>query len=222
MLRRAFPALLALTLAACGNLVPGGRAPARPQLATPRPVAVSTEARQCLAELNAAGARFSPVADRYYGAGCSTVGTVSLAALQGDEARFALAHLGPVTCPLAETTAAWARYGVDRAARQVLGSPLAKIETMGSYSCRDVAGSGRRSAHATAQAIDVAAFILADGRRVSVLSGWNEGTMQERRFLRLVHQSACRRFGTVLGPDYNAAHKNHLHLEAGHAGGFCR
>jgi hypothetical protein len=222
MLRRALPALLVLALAACGNLVPGGRAPAKPQLATPRPIAVNPEARQCLAELGAAGARFSPVADRYYGAGCSTVGTVSLAALQGDDARFALANLGPVTCPLAETTAAWARFGVDRAARQVLGSALARIETMGSYSCRDVAGSGRRSAHATAQAIDVAAFILADGRRVSVLGNWIDGNAQERRFLRLVHQSACRRFGTVLGPDYNAAHKNHLHLEAGHAGGFCR
>jgi hypothetical protein len=222
MVRRFALACLALALAACGSLVPDGRAPATPQVRAPRPVAVSAESRQCLAALSADGAGFSPVADRYYGAGCANVGTVTLTALQGDEARFSLANLGPVTCPLAETTAAWARFGVDRAARQVLGSPLARIETFGSYSCRDVAGSGRRSAHATAQAIDVSAFVLADGRRVSVLADWSDGTAPERQFLRLVHASACKRFGTVLGPDYNAAHKDHFHVEAGRSGAFCR
>jgi hypothetical protein len=183
---------------------------------------VTPQAQQCLADLGTTGAAFSPVSDRYYGAGCSTVGTVNLSAIQGDAGRFSLANMGPVACPLAETTAAWARFGVDRAAREVFGIPLARIETMGSYSCRDVAGSNRRSAHATARAIDVSAFILADGRRISVLSGWSGTTWQEQRFLRLIHASACKRFGTVLGPDYNAAHHDHLHLEAGPAGGFCR
>jgi len=37
----------------------------------------------------------------------------------------------------------------------------------------------------------------------------------------VVHDSACKRFGTTLGPQYNAAHKNHLHLEADGAA-FCR
>ncbi|GGD90207.1 hypothetical protein GCM10011515_07280 [Tsuneonella deserti] len=215
-------ALLPLSLAACGPLVPEGSSTVRAPVSAPRPAAVSSDARQCLAALGAAGAGFSPVSDRYYGAGCSTVGTVSLSELQGDEARFTLANLGPVACPLAETAAAWARFGVDRAARQVFGSGLVRIETMGSYSCRDVAGSSRRSAHATARAIDVSAFILADGRRVSILGDWSDGSRQEREFLRLVHQSACRRFGTVLGPDYNAAHKDHLHLEAGAPASFCR
>src|SRR3546814_8924271 len=63
-------------------------------------------------------------------------------------------------------------------------------------------------------AIDISAFVLADGRRISVLDDWNGGTPAERRFLRIVHQSACKRFGTVLGPDYNSAHENHFHLEA--------
>ena len=130
MFRGASPAVMALVLSSCGSLVPGTHAPAQPELRTPRPAAVTFEARQCLSQLGASGARFSPVADRYYGAGCSTVGTVSLSALQGDAARFSLANLGPVGCQLAEATAAWARFGVDRAARQVLGSPLARIETI--------------------------------------------------------------------------------------------
>jgi hypothetical protein len=183
---------------------------------TPRP-----EARQCLASLGASKANFTPLPDQYYGAGCSTLNTVKLAGLRSDDAALALSNLGPVTCPLASTFADWARYGVDRAARQVLGSPLVRIETMGSYSCRNVAGSGRRSAHATANAIDVAAFVLADGRRISLTGQWDKGNARERQFLSLVHQSACKRFGTVLGPAYNAAHRDHFHLElSGRA--YCR
>ena len=59
----------------------------------------------------------------------------------------------------------------------------------------------------------VAAFVLADGRRITVLNGWNSPDPAEREFLRTVHQSACRRFGTTLGPDFNAAHRNHLHVD---------
>ncbi|MGN3974090.1 extensin family protein [Tsuneonella sp. SYSU-LHT278] len=225
MVRKLVP-LLALSLGACGNLVPDGRAPARPQAqAAPRAVAVSPQANACFSELGATGANFSPVPDRYYGAGCSTVGTVSLTALQGDAARFQLTNLGPVSCPLADAMAAWARFGIDRAAREMLGSALVRIETMGSYNCRTVAGSARLSAHATAEAIDVAGFVLADGRRISVLGGWNGGTDAERQFLRVIHASACRRFGMILGPDYNAAHRDHFHLEAPRSSGgngFCR
>jgi hypothetical protein len=183
---------------------------------TPRP-----EARQCLANLGATRADFTPLPDQYFGAGCSTVNAVRLASLQGDYAELELSNLGPVTCPLAETFAAWARFGVDRAARQILGSALVRIETMGSYNCRNVEGTARRSAHATANAIDVSAFVLADGRRITVLGDWYDGAPAERQFLQIVHASACKRFGTTLGPGYNAAHHNHFHLELS-GNSFCR
>jgi len=159
--------------------------------------------------------------DRYFGGGCTNLGTVRLASLRSDTAQLALSNLGPVTCSMANEFAGWARFGVDRAAQAILGARLAKIETFGSYSCRTVAGSGRLSGHASANAIDVAAFVLEDGRRISVLDDWNGGTPEERQFLRVVHTSACKRFGTVLGPNYNAAHRNHFHLEAD-AAAFCR
>ena len=177
--------------------------------------------QQCLAKLSAAGASYSPLPNRVDGPGCTQINSVSLTGLQGDAGRFGIANLGPVTCETANTFAGWVRFGVDRAARQYLGSPLARVETMGSYACRNIAGSTRRSAHARAEAIDIAAFVLEDGRRVSVLDDWNNGTGAEREFLRVVSRSACKRFGTVLGPEYNAAHANHLHLEIG-GGSFCR
>ncbi len=221
---RQFLAILPLlaALSACVDIPQTSRQPgvrtssSTSSYASPTPVN-----RQCLSELGATQANFTAVPDQYFGAGCSTLGSVKLQTLRSDNATLSLSNLGPVTCPLASTFAGWARYGVDRAARQILGSRLVRIETMGSYACRNVAGTGRRSAHATAQAIDVSAFVLADGRRISVLQGWNAFSDEERRFLRIVHQSACKRFGTVLGPEYNEAHRDHFHLEAG-GKSFCR
>ena len=177
------------------------------------PVARTGEDAQCLSKLGNAGAQFSPLPDRYLGEGCTNLGTVQLASLASDSASLSVTNLGPVTCQVSHAFAGWARYGVDRAARQILGSGLRTIETMGSYSCRNVAGSSRRSGHASGAAIDVSGFVLEDGRRITLKAGWNGGNEREREFLRVVQSSACKRFGTVLGPDYNSAHNDHLHLE---------
>ncbi|MDE2436708.1 MAG: extensin family protein [Sphingomonadales bacterium] len=221
MKERLAPLSLVTLLAAC-NAIPQAEAPQRAAVrqsttyVTPRP-----EVRQCLANLSAERARFTPIPDQYYGAGCSTLGAVRLSSLRSDETDLDLTNLGPVTCPLANTFADWARFGVDRAAQQILGSALVRIETMGSYNCRNVAGSSHRSAHATASAIDVSGFVLADGRRITISGDWNSTSPRVRSFLTTIHTSACKRFGTVLSPAYNTAHQNHLHLELS-ASPFCR
>ncbi len=211
---------LTLALAAC---VGAPEAPQRrPSRTSMDRIAPRLDQRQCLASLSRSDATFTALPDQYYGAGCSTLGTVRLNYLRSDSAQLQLSNLGPVTCPLASTFTGWARFGVDRAARQILGSPLAKIETMGSYSCRTVAGTERMSAHATANAIDIGGFLLADGRRINVLRDWNNPSPQVRAFLRTVRDSGCKRFDTVLSPDYNLAHRDHLHLEVGGTKAFCR
>lgn len=221
---RLHPALLTpllLAVAGCGAS-PETRAPARTntQAGIPTISQMRPEAVQCQSELGKSGASFAPLPDKYYGPGCSALNAVKLDGIGGDNGQFLVTNLGPLACPAANTLAGWARFGVDRAARQIMGSPLKRIETMGSYACRNVAGTGRLSAHARAQAVDVSAFVLADGRRISVREGW-AASPKEREFLRTVHQSACKRFGTVLGPDYNAAHHDHLHLEFG-GSSYCR
>ena len=215
-------AISALLLGAC-SVLPDGNAPGKAVVSrsTTSTLAPRPQTRACLADLGSKRASFTPLPDQYYGAGCSTLGTVRLANLRSDHATLALSNLGPVTCPLADTFASWARFGVDRAAQQILGSPVVRIETMGSYNCRNVAGSGRRSAHATANAIDVSGFVLADGRRITVSNDWRAQSPKVRSFFTAIHTSACKRFGVVLGPEYNAAHRDHLHLElGGHA--FCK
>lgn len=119
-----------------------------------------------------------------------------------------------VTCPVAAALELWRRDSAAPAARAILGSELVRIEHLGAYSCRRMYGGadGPWSEHAAANAIDIAAFVLADGRRISVLGDW-EGTDAEANFLRAVRDGACRSFATVLSPDYNAAHANHFHLD---------
>ncbi|WP_082924513.1 extensin family protein [Croceicoccus pelagius] len=211
--------VLALMLAACASDRP---TPPRTTTSAPaaRPV-TTAEARICRRELAEQGADFVPLDDLLTGGGCSSTNAVTLFHLAGDNGRFEVTNAKRIACPLSQTVAAWARYGVDRAARQMLGSGIVRIETFGSYNCRNVAGSSRRSAHSNANALDVSGFVLADGRRITVKDDWDGGTEMERRFLRVVQASACKRFGTVLGPEYNAAHEDHFHVELGD-GSFCR
>jgi hypothetical protein len=165
--------------------------------------------RQCLAGLKSKSVRFAGLPSKSFDGGCRMIDTIKLM-----DFGTQTTNLGAMTCLLASSFTDWARYAVVPAAKQYLGSEVVKIETMGTFNCRAVNGSrsGKLSEHAFANAVDVSAFLLRDGRRVSVLNGWR-GSSEERAFLRRLHQSACKRFGTVLGPEYNAAHANHFHFD---------
>lgn len=128
-----------------------------------------------------------------------------------------LSPAGPVmACPLALEYALWERQVVRPAARELLTSEVARVEHLGTYACRRIYGraTGSPSTHARAAALDVSAFVLEDGRRVSVLRDW-AGEDADATFLRRVRDGGCRVFRGVLSPDYNAAHADHLHLDDG-------
>jgi hypothetical protein len=209
--------LASLLLSACGAIPAGYSDQSQRPLASaglgsfdPTPAT-----RQCFSDLGKANVRFSPLPNRQFGGGCSQIDSITLLDVGTD-----VTNLGPVKCELAGKFAAWTEYAVKRAARKYLGSDLKRIETMGSYSCRNIAGSGKLSQHAYANAIDVSAFVLTDGRRITVENNWKSGR-REMQFLTAIHDSACKRFGTVLSPDYNAAHHDHLHLDMS-GNGYCR
>ena len=200
-------------LSACGRTQrPGGpREPTRPS---------TRETAQCLADLRREGVDFRVLPDRDYGEGCGVFGAVQLT-----DIGVPVTGITAMRCGTARAFAGWIRNAVAPGAYQMLGSELARVEGMGTYACRNVVGStrggDRRSGHAIANAVDVGGFVLKDGRRISVLRDWNSADEVTRTYLRQMRASACRRFGTVLSPDYNAAHANHLHLEDDGAR-FCR
>lgn len=209
---------IALALAACAGDRDSRPVASRPSGTSNQPVHVSPTAQACHGLLRQAGVGFTALPDRNFGGGCNAINSVRLT-----DIGTPTSNLGPMTCDLAQNFAAWVRFAVKPAARQVYGEEIVRVETMGTYACRNVVGNrptNRLSQHAHANAVDVSAFILSDGRRVAVLGGWN-GDARSQRFLRLVRQSACRRFGTVLSPDYNAAHHDHLHFDMS-GNNYCR
>lgn len=203
-----------LVLAACTG---GSDRRARGPEPSTRTTLDSPQTRVCLANLSQL-AQFQTLPDRDYGGGCYTFGSVKLAA-----AGVPVSNLGAMNCTLAATFTGWVRNGVMPAARLYLRTELAKVETFGSYSCRNINGrlAGKLSEHASANAVDVSGFVLADGRRITIKKDWNSPDPDVRSFLLAIRTSACRRFKTVLSPDYNALHEDHFHLDMGR-GPFCR
>ena len=166
---------------------------------------------RCRAALRSGGVRFDESPPRRE-AGCSQLDAVRL---RGGVTP--LSPAGPVmTCRQALTYAAWDRYGLQPSAREVLGEPIASVDHMGTYACRNMYGAadGPRSEHAFANALDVGGFTTASGRKLRVL-GQFEGEDRRGAFLRRSRDEACRWFRTTLSPDYNAAHRDHLHLDSG-------
>ena len=137
-------------------------------------------------------------------------------ALRVQGGNVALSSSFLASCRLAVSFALFEHHALQPAAQTVYGQAVTRVDHLGSFACRNVYGreNGRLSQHATANALDIAGFRLADGRSISVLKDWPKDN-QDARFLRQVRDGACDVFSVVLGPDYNAAHRNHFHVDVG-------
>ncbi|MDR3512911.1 MAG: extensin family protein [Caulobacteraceae bacterium] len=164
----------------------------------------------CEAALAAGDVDFTPVAPRREG-DCHVLNGVRLG-----EGLAPLKPAAPMmSCQEALAFAAWERHAVQPAARAAFGRPAVQIEHFGTYACRPIRGQTRGlSEHAFADAIDVSAFRLSDGRLISVLKDYRDPG-PDGAFLRRVHGQACRVFGHALGPDFNPEHRDHFHLDMG-------
>ena len=119
-----------------------------------------------------------------------------------------------LACPIVSALDTWFASGVQPAAVKWFGVQVAEIRQISAYSCRGMNGQAgaRISEHAFGNALDIASFTLADGRKISVKDGWR-GAPEEQGFLRDVQGSACQHFSTVLAPGSNAFHYDHIHVD---------
>jgi hypothetical protein len=119
-----------------------------------------------------------------------------------------------LACPIVSVLDRWLAESVQPAAMRWFGARVVEIKQISAYSCRGMNGNSRAhiSEHAFGNALDIAAFTLADGRRISVEQGW-KGVPEEQGFLRDVQAAACRHFNTVLAPGSNVYHYNHIHVD---------
>jgi len=133
-----------------------------------------------------------------------------------------VAAVGPVAvkpaatlaCPIVSVLDKWLADSVQPAAQRWFGARVVEIKQISAYSCRGMNGnpSAHISEHAFGNALDIAAFMLADGRRITVKDGWH-GMPEEQGFLRDVQAAACREFNTVLAPGSNRYHDDHIHVD---------
>lgn len=163
----------------------------------------------CDLALATSGLRFTRLADSAPHPGCPVENAVRI---QG--ANVGLSSSFMATCPLAVSFALFERHGLQPAAQAVFGQPVTRVEHVGSFACRSIAGSQRPSQHSYANALDMVGFRLRDGQHVSVLRDW-PAQGDKARFLRLVQEAACDSFNVTLGPEYNTAHRDHFHVDMG-------
>lgn len=163
----------------------------------------------CFKALDDAGILYTPLQDEARGESCGLYDALTL-----DQTMTPYSATLQMTCAEAAALYTWERHVARPLAIDLLGSPIARIETYGSFSCRNIAGTRRRSEHALGNAVDISGFRLEDGRLIDVKTYWNTHS-KEGKFLRRVHNGACDVFSVTLGPDYNAAHADHFHMDMG-------
>jgi hypothetical protein len=137
-----------------------------------------------------------------------------------DRQMAALATTASVTpaatlaCPIVSALDRWIIEAVQPAAQKWFGQPVAEIKQISAYSCRGMNGNPNAniSEHAFGNALDIAAFVLADGHKLTVKDGWR-GSPEEQGFLHDVQAAACELFTTVLAPGSNAYHYDHIHVD---------
>jgi hypothetical protein len=244
------------------------------------------------------------------GTECGTPAPMKLISIGKSQQQVMLSPPVDLTCDMIVAMHKWVQKDLQPLARKHLGGPLARIDTMSSYSCRNAYGraKSRLSEHGRVNALDIRAFVAARGQTAAVVADWgmtareiaaqakageataqtktvpaadkdkqmatvgtpravdrpvvadparigiaipgisiqmpgsrlpsdtgSVGLVQPNRlggpkpqsgtepnpaalngkmdFLREAHRSACRIFGTVLGPEANNAHKNHFHVD---------
>ncbi len=172
------------------------------------PPPASHVAGQCLAELDRLGVAYAVTPEPAASSYCAVDEPVRVSAAAIQWSRPAI-----VACPFAVTLDDFSRDAIEPLARRYFGEPVTLLRHYGAYSCRTTHG-GRDSLHAKGEAIDIAAFVLADGRVVSVERDWRRGGT-EGRFLHALAHAACQSFSVVLTPDSDSDHADHIHLDSG-------
>ncbi len=180
---------------------------------------LATREERCLDALRADGVE-AERAESYDSKGhCVIDDPVVVRSVRGSAGSVTFPASPLMNCRFASALTGWIKGIVAPVAAQTMSSPMKSVETGPGYVCRNMntAASGKRSAHAIGNALDLVGFRLADGRRITI-ENYDTATGSEREFLVALRTAACGYFLTVLGPGSDAAHGNHLHVDIAQVG----
>ncbi len=182
-----------------------------PRLLSPGPSgAMPDEEVACRRELRRLGVGFRDTASIRQGV-CGIDYPVEVSALPGG---VALKPTATLNCQMALAFSRWTRDELQPAARLRYLSSVASIHQASAYACRNMIGASeaKLSEHASGNALDVSAIVLANGNEIDVRKP-GLFAFRQRSLLNTVRGDACSYFSTVLGPGYNREHKNHFHFD---------
>lgn len=155
--------------------------------------------------------------------GCSEHNPLSLSAVLVNGRMVPVTGNVTTNCAMATTLPQWVSQ-VDGYFWAHENLHVTAVDVGTSLMCRNVVGSSdssRLSEHSFADAVDVTGFTLSDKRTISVGTGWTGTEEQGKSALHYAHDAACSIFMTTLGPDANAAHHDHFHVDFGCHGKTC-
>ena len=146
------------------------------------------------------GAALAPIAGRVKG--CGIEAPVKVTQIAG----VAISPAATITCETAQAAKQWIERGVQPA----FDNQVVKLQIAGSYVCRtrNHKKGAKVSEHGKGRALDISAFVLADGRSLSVIHDYRKS-----RAMKASHKAACGPFGTTLGPGSDGMHEDHLHMD---------
>ena len=200
--------IAALCLASCGF-------PGRPE----RPIWRAQAENACFARKQVTLSDTIVPAPEIDGPGiCGMTRPLKVSAL--DNGAIAVDKTLTIDCPIIPALEAWLNAIVEPDAQARFGQRVATVNVFGAYSCRGIDNmpGARLSEHAFGNAVDVAGFTLADGRKIDFVHDWKSAGSQEAAFLHEAHAGACQYFTTVLGPGADVFHYNHIHLDLANHG----
>lgn len=180
-----------------------------------------TDGAACRAALKESGVKFQPMPDQKAPSAKTGCGIPHGVVVSKGPTGIVYSPPLVVDCSLAAALPTIEAVIQDEANRH-LGSPITKVTTLGSYSCRNVRGWKERiSQHALGNAIDLASFQPKKGKAASVVRDYKRGgaepTSKEGVFLGAVFRRlwSDADITRVLGPDWDAAHRDHFHIDRG-------
>ena len=171
------------------------------------------EYAQCVADLTSSHVEFQQAGD-VTEQGCKLSGAIRLKAVTTAIGSVTMSGDPAMLCSFAREFSGWVREVAAPLALGHMGQRLARIETGEAFACRaryDKPGAVP-SEHAKGNAVDIAAFVLADGSRILVKQQDDGAARDLAHALRM---TACGYFTTVLGPGTDPAHEAHFHFDSG-------
>lgn len=143
--------------------------------------------------------------------GCGVEDPVAITSVAG----VRLSQTATVDCSIAKALDRW----VAEVAQPAFNGNLVEMRIAAHYSCRSrnsIKGA-KISEHGKGRAIDIAAFVVSNGKVLTVAQNYN-------RLLRRIYKAGCGYFMTTLGPGSDGYHEDHFHFDASarNGGAYCR